>query len=135
MSYVASVGSNVFAKKHPRSIEIVAKNIRAYQILIYFPFQGSEDIDLTKYIDSKANMTLIRLMVDPFSPECALNESEISLTNAIYYDVFRIINGTTSEYPTASDKDKISRSDIRKQVKTVNVHFFLFCLVFTLSPS
>lgn len=78
---------------------------------------------MSQYIDSRANLTLIRLMVDPLTPHCALPDSEISLTKALYYDVFRIINGTEDDKLTIDDKDKISRSDLRRQVKTVRYIF------------
>lgn len=87
-------------------------------LLLFCLFQGSGDIDMTQYIDSRANLTLIRLMVAPISPHCALPDSEISLTDAIYYDVFQIINGT-NQIKTTND-DRISRADVRRQIKTVN---------------
>ncbi|XP_053400244.1 glutamate receptor ionotropic, kainate 2-like isoform X5 [Mercenaria mercenaria] len=79
---------------------------------------GSGDIEMSQYIDSRANLTLLRLMVDPQTPHCALPDSEISLTKALYYDVFRIINGTNDVKVSDDDKDKISRSDLRRQVRT-----------------
>ncbi|XP_060568232.1 glutamate receptor ionotropic, kainate 2-like isoform X3 [Ruditapes philippinarum] len=79
---------------------------------------GSGDIEMSQYIDSRANLTLLRLMVDPQTPHCALPDSEISLTKALYYDVFRIINGTYDVKTPDDEKDKISRSDLRRQVKT-----------------
>lgn len=87
---------------------------------------GSGDIDMSRYIDSRANLTLLRLMVDPLSPNCALPDSEISLTKALYYDVFRIINGTNEDNIPSGDKeeqmsDKVSRADIRRQVKTIDI--------------
>ena len=82
-------------------------------MLIRIRLQGSGDISLEEYIDSRANLTLIRLMVDPQSPECALNDTEISLTQAVYYDVFHIINGTNR-----TGNDRVSRSDMRKRLKT-----------------
>ena len=92
-----------------------------HRIIMQTYFQGSGDIDLERFIDSRANLTLIRLMVDPLSPECALNESDISLTKALYYDVFRIINGTSSDPQATDDRDRVSRSELRKQVKTVRI--------------
>lgn len=90
---------------------------------MYGKFQGSGDIELSRYIDSRANLTLLRLMVDPLTTHCALPDSEISLTKALYYDVFRIINGTTddkvSTYDDAKVSEKVSRADLRRQVKTV----------------
>ncbi|KAL4230474.1 hypothetical protein ACF0H5_010856 [Mactra antiquata] len=80
---------------------------------------GSGDIDMTKYIDSRANLTLIRLMVAPFTSNCALPDSEISLTDAIFYDIFQIINGTKQIKP--QDDDKVSRADVRRQIKSINV--------------
>lgn len=74
---------------------------------------GSGDINLEEYIDSRANLTLIRLMVDPQSPECALNDSEISLTQAVYYDVFYIISGTKR-----NENARVSRADLRQRLKT-----------------
>lgn len=71
---------------------------------------------MTQFIDSRANLTLIRLMVDPQSPECALHDSDISLTNAVYYDVFRVITQTQN----SSNDNRISRADLRRQVKNVS---------------
>ncbi|XP_052281540.1 glutamate receptor ionotropic, kainate 2-like isoform X2 [Dreissena polymorpha] len=76
---------------------------------------GSGDIALSQFIDSRANLTLVRLMVDPQSPDCALSDSDVSLTNAVFYDVFNIINGTRI---TDMNNTRISRFDIRQQVKT-----------------
>lgn len=59
-------------------------------------------------------------MVDPQSPQCALMDSDLSLNKAVYYDVFRIINGTNNY----DDSDRISRSDLRRQVKTVRIKNF-----------
>ena len=56
-------------------------------------------------------------MVDPQSPQCALLDSDLSLTKAVYYDVYSIINGT-SNYDAM---DRISRSDLRRQLKTVSI--------------
>lgn len=56
-------------------------------------------------------------MVDPQSSQCALSDSDLSLTNAVYYDVYSIINGT-SNYDNG---DRISRSDLRRQLKTVGI--------------
>ncbi|XP_053400245.1 glutamate receptor ionotropic, kainate 2-like isoform X6 [Mercenaria mercenaria] len=83
---------------------------------------GSGDIEMSQYIDSRANLTLLRLMVDPQTPHCALPDSEISLTKALYYDVFRIINGTNDVKVSDDDKDKISRSDLRRQVRTIDIN-------------
>ncbi|XP_052795001.1 glutamate receptor ionotropic, kainate 3-like isoform X2 [Mya arenaria] len=79
---------------------------------------GSGDIELSQFIDSRANLTLIRLMVDPQSSHCALTDRDISLTKAVYYDVFRIINGTHNN----ENDNRISRSDLRRQVKTVDIN-------------
>lgn len=59
-------------------------------------------------------------MVDPQSPTCALSDSDLGLTRAVYYDVFRIINGTNN----FDDTGRISRSDLRRQVKTVRIRQF-----------
>ena len=77
-------------------------------------FQGPGEASLYEYIDSRANLTLLRLMVDPMSPECALNESDISLTKAVLYDVLYIINGTNR-----TGDERVSVNNLRRRLKTL----------------
>ena len=48
------------------------------------------------------------------SPECALNESDISLTKAVLYDVFYIIKGTNR-----TGDERVSVNNLRRRLKTL----------------
>ncbi|KAK3599487.1 hypothetical protein CHS0354_006615 [Potamilus streckersoni] len=81
---------------------------------------GYEDIDMSPFVDSKANLTLLRLMVDPYSGDCALNESNISLSKAIHHDILRLIlNKTVSDN---SSDNRVSRKNVRKSVKEADMN-------------
>ncbi|XP_069130736.1 glutamate receptor ionotropic, kainate 2-like isoform X4 [Argopecten irradians] len=51
---------------------------------------GVDDIALDKYIDSRANMTSLSLMLDTNTSFCALTGSNWTLSNAVYHDSLKI---------------------------------------------
>ncbi|KAL3878976.1 hypothetical protein ACJMK2_031298, partial [Sinanodonta woodiana] len=80
---------------------------------------GYEDIDLSPFVDSKANLTLLRLMVDPYSSDCALNESNISLNKALHHDILRLILSRTVS--DNSSDNRAGRKNVRKSVKEADM--------------
>lgn len=51
---------------------------------------GLDEFDLERYVDSRANLTVLRLMMDYKSRYCSLNPNSINLKRAIFHDAVRV---------------------------------------------
>ena len=59
--------------------------------------QGLEEFRLEKYVDSRANMTVLRLMMDYDSRGCSLSPDQINLQYAIFHDAVTVYDTYVAE--------------------------------------
>lgn len=65
-------------------------------------FQRLDEFMLEKYVDSRANVTVLRLMMDYNSKMCLLQPGVINLKRAILHDAVRVFSSQTLRGRTAN---------------------------------
>ncbi|CAL1543624.1 unnamed protein product, partial [Lymnaea stagnalis] len=73
---------------------------------------GLREYDLDKFVDSHANVTVLRLMMDYNSKFCALDKDFINLRRAVFHDAIRLYD---QMYGNRSETEKVNmRQTVRK---------------------
>ena len=99
------------------------------QETVSFPFftpclQGLRELSLVKYVDSRANITVLRLMMDYDSRSCALQPEVINLKRAILHDAVRV-------YVTyVAERANMTHFSMRRTNRQVSVSQFHYALLF-----
>ncbi|KAL3878973.1 hypothetical protein ACJMK2_031295 [Sinanodonta woodiana] len=86
---------------------------------------GYDDYDMSPFVDTKPNLTLLRLMVDPYSSDCALNATNICLNKALHLNILRLILSRTVS-------DNISDNQAGQKNVRISVKEETFCNILIL---
>ncbi|XP_041356659.1 glutamate receptor ionotropic, kainate 1-like [Gigantopelta aegis] len=79
---------------------------------------GLVKYDLDEYVDSRANLTVLRLMMDSDSDNCDLDPANVTLQSSVLHDAITLSLSLSREMQDKKNRNR----DVRKRVNKLKIH-------------